>query len=79
MIAEKGFIQVTRRCAVRQHDEPNQMLWDVIYDAKVWGRITIWKGSVNIAYGVLPPGIKLSEIKQALSEAGQIDLPTKPT
>jgi hypothetical protein len=74
LIEEKGFVQVARRCAIRQHEAPNDMLWDILYDAKVWGRITVWKGLVNLAFGSLPANIRLNEIRQRLFLANQLGL-----
>lgn len=72
MITEHGFVQIHRRCAVQQNDPPNHVLWDVLWDNKMVGRVTVHGGQVNLAYGKLPAGVKLADIKSRLKVAGQL-------
>jgi len=71
-ISQPGFVQVSRRCAVRRNDPPNHLLWDVLYDGKELGRVTVHGGQVNHAYGKMPPGITPHLVKTALQLAGQL-------
>ena len=79
LIVEPGFVQVSRRCAIKRNDPPNHLLWDVLYDAKLLGRVSVHGGQVNLGSGKLPNGLTCAQIKTRLIEAGHVLLPVFET